>query len=72
LTVGCVAMPLSLAIALASGVSPEVGLVSAIVGGSIACLLGGTFFSFFSFFYLFFHTHFYIQFYFFCIFYVLF
>lgn len=41
LTVGCVAMPLSLAIALASGVSPEVGLVSAIVGGSIACLLGG-------------------------------
>jgi len=41
ITVGCVAMPLSLAIALASGVSPEVGLVSAIVGGSIACLLGG-------------------------------
>jgi carbonic anhydrase len=41
LTVGCVAMPLSLAIALASGVSPEVGLVSAIVGGSTACLLGG-------------------------------
>lgn len=41
LTVGCVAMPLSLAIALASGVSPEIGLVSAIVGGSIACLLGG-------------------------------
>lgn len=41
LTVGCVAMPLSLAIALASGVSPEVGLVSAIVGGSVACLLGG-------------------------------
>jgi carbonic anhydrase len=40
-TVGCVAMPLSLAIALASGVSPEVGLTSAIVGGSIACLLGG-------------------------------
>lgn len=41
ITVGCVAMPLSLAIALASGVSPEVGLVSAIVGGSIACLFGG-------------------------------
>jgi carbonic anhydrase len=41
LTVGCVAMPLSLAIALASGVSPEVGLVSAIVGGSVASLLGG-------------------------------
>lgn len=41
ITVGCVAMPLSLAIALASGVSPEVGLVSAIVGGSIASLLGG-------------------------------
>jgi carbonic anhydrase len=41
LTVGCVAMPLSLAIALASGVSPEVGLTSAIVGGTIACLLGG-------------------------------
>jgi carbonic anhydrase len=34
-------MPLSLAIALASGVSPEVGLVSAIVGGTVACLFGG-------------------------------
>jgi carbonic anhydrase len=41
ITVGSVAMPLSLAIALASGVSPETGLVSAIIGGSVACLLGG-------------------------------
>jgi len=41
ITVGCVAMPLSLAIALASGVSPEIGLVSAVVGGTVACLLGG-------------------------------
>lgn len=42
LTVGCVAIPLSLAIALASGVSPETGLISAIVGGIICALLGGT------------------------------
>jgi len=41
ITVGCVAMPLSLAIAMASGVSPEVGLISGIVGGTVASIFGG-------------------------------
>lgn len=41
-TVACVAIPLSLAIALASGVSPAVGLVTAIIGGIICALFGGT------------------------------
>lgn len=42
LTVACVAVPLSLAIALASGVPPAVGLVTAIVGGIVCSLFGGT------------------------------
>jgi carbonic anhydrase len=42
LTVACVAIPLSLAIALASGVSPAVGLVTAIIGGIVCALFGGT------------------------------
>lgn len=42
LTVACVAVPLSLAIALASDVPPAVGLVSAIVGGIVCALFGGT------------------------------
>eukprot|EP00535_Pseudo-nitzschia_heimii_P004430 CAMPEP_0197174162 /NCGR_PEP_ID=MMETSP1423-20130617/803_1 /TAXON_ID=476441 /ORGANISM="Pseudo-nitzschia heimii, Strain UNC1101" /LENGTH=704 /DNA_ID=CAMNT_0042623063 /DNA_START=616 /DNA_END=2730 /DNA_ORIENTATION=+ len=42
LTVGCVAVPLSLAIALASGVPAEVGLVTAAVSGVAGGLLGGT------------------------------
>jgi len=42
LTVGCVAIPLSLAIALASGVPAEVGLVTAVVSGVAGGLLGGT------------------------------
>lgn len=41
-TVACVAIPLSLAIALASGVAPAVGLVTAIIGGIICALFGGT------------------------------
>lgn len=41
-TVTCVAVPLSLAIALASGVPPAVGLVTAIVGGIVCALFGGT------------------------------
>ena len=41
-TVGCVAVPLSLAIALASGVPPEVGLASAAVAGVAGGLMGGT------------------------------
>lgn len=42
LTVACVAIPLSLAIALASGVAPGVGLVTAVVGGLACALFGGT------------------------------
>lgn len=42
LTVACVAIPLSLAIALASGVPPVVGLISAIVGGLVCAIFGGT------------------------------
>ncbi len=42
LTVACIAIPLSFAIALASGVKPEVGLVTAIVAGIVCALFGGT------------------------------
>ncbi|PTL82351.1 bifunctional SulP family inorganic anion transporter/carbonic anhydrase [Vitiosangium sp. GDMCC 1.1324] len=42
LTVACIAIPLSLAIALASGVPPEVGLVTAIIAGIVCALFGGT------------------------------
>lgn len=42
LTVASISIPLSLAIALASGVSPELGLISSIIGGIIGALLGGT------------------------------
>lgn len=42
LTVAVVALPLSLAIAIASGVPPDRGLVSAIVGGFLVSALGGS------------------------------
>jgi carbonic anhydrase len=42
ITVACVAIPLSLAIAMASNVSPGVGLTSAIIGSIIAAIFGGT------------------------------
>ncbi|GKY86337.1 SulP family inorganic anion transporter [Sinisalibacter aestuarii] len=42
ITVGLVALPLSLAIAIASGATPAQGLVTAIVGGLIVSLLGGS------------------------------
>jgi MFS superfamily sulfate permease-like transporter/carbonic anhydrase len=42
LTVACIAIPLSLAIALASSVHPAVGLVSAIIGGIVCAIFGGT------------------------------
>lgn len=42
ITVAFIAIPLSLAIALASGVSPGVGLVTAIVAGIVCALFGGT------------------------------
>jgi SulP family sulfate permease len=42
LTVAIVALPLSMAIAVASGVSPDHGLYTAIVGGFVVSLLGGS------------------------------
>lgn len=42
LTVAVVALPLSMAIAVASGVSPERGLYAAIVGGAVVSALGGS------------------------------
>jgi len=42
LTVAVVALPLSMAIAIASGVSPERGLYTAIAGGFIVSLIGGS------------------------------
>lgn len=42
LTVAIVALPLSMAIAIASGASPAQGLYSAIIGGFIVSLLGGS------------------------------
>jgi sulfate permease, SulP family len=42
LTVAVVALPLSMAIAIASGVSPDRGLVTAVVGGFLVSALGGS------------------------------
>src|ERR1700736_3728470 len=42
LTVAIVALPLSMAIAIASGVTPDRGLYTAIVGGFIVSALGGS------------------------------
>ncbi len=42
LTVAIVALPLSMAIAIASGVGPQMGLFSAIVGGFVISALGGS------------------------------
>jgi len=42
LTVAIVALPLSMAIAVASGVSPERGLYSSIIGGFLVSALGGS------------------------------
>ncbi|TCO72683.1 SulP family inorganic anion transporter [Marinisporobacter balticus] len=40
--VAIIALPLSIALAIASGVSPEKGLITAIVGGFFVSLLGGS------------------------------
>lgn len=40
--VAVIALPLSIALAIASGVSPEKGLITAIIGGFVASLLGGS------------------------------
>ncbi len=42
IVVGIVALPLSIAFAVASGVSPEKGLITAIIAGFIISLLGGS------------------------------
>ena len=42
LTVALVALPLSIAIAIASGAAPKAGLVTAIIGGLLISLLGGS------------------------------
>ncbi|MEY5038366.1 MAG: hypothetical protein RL472_1472, partial [Pseudomonadota bacterium] len=42
LTVAIVALPLSMAIAIASGVGPERGLFTTIIGGFLVSLLGGS------------------------------
>ena len=42
LVVGVVALPLSMALAIASGVPPQHGLYTAIVGGALIALLGGS------------------------------
>src|SRR5215510_5913337 len=42
LTVAIVALPLSMAIAIGSGVTPDRGLYTAIVGGFMISLLGGS------------------------------
>jgi SulP family sulfate permease len=42
LTVGIVALPLAMAFAIASGLKPEVGIFTAIVGGLLVSLLGGS------------------------------
>src|SRR5258708_7150042 len=42
LTVGIVALPLSIALAIASGVKPEQGLYTAIFAGFVIAVLGGT------------------------------
>ena len=40
--VGIVALPLAIAFAIASGVSPEKGLITAVVGGFLVSFLGGS------------------------------
>ena len=42
LIVGIVALPMAIAFAIASGVSPEVGLVTAVLGGLIVSAFGGS------------------------------
>ena len=42
ITVGIVALPLAMAFAIASGLNPEAGLWTAIIGGFLVALLGGS------------------------------
>src|SRR5271155_1079608 len=41
-TGGVVALPLAMALAIASGLKPEVGIFTAIIGGLLVSLLGGS------------------------------
>ncbi len=45
ITVGIIAIPLAMALAIASGVPPQYGLYTAVIGGFIIALLGGSRFS---------------------------
>jgi sulfate permease, SulP family len=42
ITVGIVALPLSMALAIASGLKPEVGLFTAVIGGLLISIFGGS------------------------------
>lgn len=42
ITVGIVALPLAMALAIASGLKPEIGIFTAIIGGLLISLLGGS------------------------------
>src|SRR5579862_2702970 len=42
ITVGIVALPLAMALAIASGLKPEIGIFTAIIGGFLVSLLGGS------------------------------
>src|SRR5688572_32361784 len=42
ITVGLVALPLAMAFGIASGVTPEAGIYTAIIGGFLVSLLGGS------------------------------
>ncbi|RPH55712.1 C4-dicarboxylic acid transporter DauA [bacterium] len=42
IVVGIVALPLSMALAVASGVAPQYGLYTAIIGGGVIAILGGS------------------------------
>src|SRR5271154_4603372 len=41
-TVGIVALPLAMALAIASGLKPEIGIFTAIIGGFLISLFGGS------------------------------
>src|SRR5689334_11337967 len=42
ITVGIVALPLAMALAIASGLNPEVGLFTAVIGGFLISAFGGS------------------------------